>query len=169
MSSNGYTSNKVYLQGSLFMIQMLLYFMVLLGGSPLLYSVDEMPKPHDPYPLIEHPSIPEDVGPPPFLEEADRFYGEFLKMLILLGVVIGLLLVIMWFFKRVLNSRIDQINSGSMIKILERRSLTPKTALYVIDVEGKKFLIAESHQGGPSISPLSSRRADFDSFEPPQS
>lgn len=86
------------------------------------------------------------------LPQIDQFYYEFIKMMVMLGVVIAFLLLIMWFLKRMFNTRIEQLNSTSLIKIVERRNLTPKTSLYVLEIGNKNYVIAESHNGVTLVS-----------------
>ena len=76
-----------------------------------------------------------------------RFFMEFVQMLITLGFILVLILLAGWFLRRLLNTRLQQANTTSAIKVLERRSLTPKSALYLIEVAGKKIVIAETHAG----------------------
>lgn len=83
-------------------------------------------------------------NPPP---SADSLYLEFFKMIIMLGAIIGLLLLSMWFVKRMMNARIEQMNVSSFIKVIERRSLSAKTSLYVIELQDRRIAIAESHNG----------------------
>ena len=44
-----------------------------------------------------------------------------------------------------MKSRVQFINNNKSIKILERRTLSPKSALYLIEVNNEKVLISESH------------------------
>lgn len=76
-----------------------------------------------------------------------RFFSEFISMLFALGLIIGLMLVIAWALKRMLHTRMHQMNTSSAIKILERRTLNPKAALYLLDINGKGIVIAESSVG----------------------
>lgn len=101
---------------------------------------------------------PENISTPelPMNPEFDRFYGEFFKMLTMLGLIIGFLMVLTWFVKRILNTRLEQINSGSLIQVVERRMLTPKTSIYVLEIMGKRVVIAESHNGVTAINEFSS-------------
>lgn len=105
-------------------------------------------------------SPPKDLTGPVFpLEEVigkpspdtDRFLTEFMNMMATLGLIISLILVFAWFLKRMLNSRQEQANTTSLIKVLERRALSPKTAIYLIEVEGKSIVVAESQNG---VTPL---------------
>jgi flagellar protein FliO/FliZ len=80
-------------------------------------------------------------------EDPNRFFYEFMSMLTTLGLVIAGVFILSWFVKRMTNTRIQQANASSVIKIVERRSLSPKTTLYLLDVQGKNIAIAESSNG----------------------
>jgi flagellar biosynthetic protein FliO len=85
----------------------------------------------------------EDAAP---IEDYD-FVSEFIRMLSLLGIMIGVLLLLAWALKRIMNSRMEQMNESSNIRILERRALAPKSAVYLLEVEGTKMVVAESPAG----------------------
>lgn len=101
------------------------------------------------------PLTPEDLKGPVFpmehlIEETkhdDHFFVEMLKMFASLGLIIALILIVAWFLKRMVNTRIEQSNSKSPIKILDRRNLSPKSILYLLEVEGTGIVIAESATG----------------------
>lgn len=76
-----------------------------------------------------------------------RFMGEMLQMAITLGIIIVVMFAATWFIKRMLNTRIQQVNANSSIKILERRVLSAKAMIYLLDVQGKGLLIGETHSG----------------------
>jgi flagellar biogenesis protein FliO len=98
-------------------------------------------------------------------EENSRFFSELINTLATLGLVIALLLIIAWFLKRMVNTRIEKMNVDSRIKIVERRMLSQKSALYLIEVEGTTFLITESQNGSSSALELKSAPpADFKKF-----
>jgi flagellar protein FliO/FliZ len=62
--------------------------------------------------------------------------------------LIGLLVLAyfsVWFLKRLFQNRIARGNATQSIKILEKRMLSPKSVLYLVEVEGRKVLLAESH------------------------
>lgn len=67
-----------------------------------------------------------------------------LKMLLTFLVLIGLLLATYWILKRIVQHRMQQKGASASIQIVEKRMLSPKTMLYLIEVEHKKILIAES-------------------------
>lgn len=73
-----------------------------------------------------------------------NFIGEFFYMLLMLALLISLVMFTSWFLKRMLHSRIEQMNASSTIKILEKRSLSQKSHLYLIEHEGKTLMIAET-------------------------
>jgi flagellar biogenesis protein FliO len=81
-----------------------------------------------------------------------RFFQEFLNMLFYLGIIVLFIFIFMWVLKRLMNVRVEQINQTSAIKILERRSLTPKTTVYVLEVLGKAIAIADSVDGVTFLS-----------------
>ena len=120
-------------------------------------------------PSITHPVPPSTPSPTPFpfenvqpTAQEDHFTRDLMQMLLTLGMIVGMIFVITWFLKKMLNTRIQQLNTSSDIKILERRSLTPKTAIYLLDVKGKGIIIGESTNG-------LTRLADFNLDNPSKS
>lgn len=84
-------------------------------------------------------------------KDGDRFLSEFINMLTTLGVIVAIILIATWFLKRMVNTKIEQLNTTSLIKIVERRTLTPKTSLYLVDIKGAGFILAESINGVTSL------------------
>ena len=41
--------------------------------------------------------------------------------------------------------RLTQANLTKNIKILEKRAISPKSLLYIVEIDGKKILISESN------------------------
>ncbi len=129
-------------------------FMVLLFGS--LGAQENQTSP----PPVEESATPpkraESHLPAYFLEELEkteeegegsRFFREFVNMMITLGFIIGVLFLLLWVFKRMLHTRSQQLNVQSHIKILEQRSLTNKTTLFLLEIDEQNILIAESASG----------------------
>ncbi len=77
----------------------------------------------------------------------DHFLRGFMNMLTSLGLIVVLIFLISWFLKKMMNTRIQQMNVSSDIKILERRALTPKTTIYILEVKGRGIIVAESING----------------------
>lgn len=109
--------------------------------------------------LEDHPSakrrMEEEIPLPPSLREhpkqelprEDNFMREFVKMLMTLGAIITVLLLVSFLIKRFTNTRMQQINESSDIKIVERRAITAKTSVYLLEIKGKQIAIVESHNG----------------------
>jgi flagellar biosynthetic protein FliO len=108
----------------------------------------------------ETTDIPQDT--PTELEEprvrrvADegRFYSDFINMLTTLGMLVALLLLATWFLKKMTRTRQLQLNTSSLIKILEQRQLSPRSTLHLIEVGGKTLLIGESPTAIAQLSEL---------------
>lgn len=80
-------------------------------------------------------------------KEGDRFLSEFINMMTTLGLIIVIILIATWFLKKMVSSRIQQLNTSSLIKIIERRTLSPKTSLILVDIQGAGYVFAESTNG----------------------
>lgn len=76
--------------------------------------------------------------------EKDDFQSRFIHMLTLLVLLIGFMILASWALKRMMNSRVTQINQSSVIKVIETRHLSPKATLHLVDINGETVLIAES-------------------------
>lgn len=76
-------------------------------------------------------------------EPLPSYEGAFLKMIItFVAVIVGIVGTI-WLMRRLAGGRLTG-GSGRSIQILERKALSPKTTLYIIEVDGKQAVIAES-------------------------
>lgn len=75
------------------------------------------------------------------------YLGEVVNMLITLCVILVLIFLTVWFLKKMMRSRVKTLNRTNGIKILERRVLTQKSSLYLVDVLGKGVVISESAAG----------------------
>ena len=73
-----------------------------------------------------------------------EFKWAFLKMFFWLVVLVGFFFLTLYMFKKLSHSRLDTINQHKIIKVLEKRALSPKTVLYLVEYENKKVLIGES-------------------------
>ncbi len=83
-----------------------------------------------------------------------NYWGEFTSMLMTLGVILLLIFVTVFVLKRLMRSRVKQLNSQAGIKVLERRALNAKASLYLVDVLGKGVVISESAAGIQLITEL---------------
>jgi len=81
-----------------------------------------------------------------------KFYSEFMNMLFYLGIIVAFIFVFLWILKRLLSSQMQQANVTSSVKILERRALTQKTSIYVLQVFGRVLTVADSTNGVTLLS-----------------
>ena len=97
-----------------------------------------------PPPPTELPA-PHQVKPEP-VETAphDSLSRALMKMLLTLVALVVLFGVAYYLLKRVGKSRQKGMNHLKAIKILERRPISPKTTLYLVELAGKEILISES-------------------------
>jgi len=92
-------------------------------------------------PVEPNPEMAPAVHP---IDMVPGYEGAFLKMfLALIGLIVGIFLTV-WLLKKIGQGRWAGGGNKS-IKIVEKRPLSPKTMLYVIDVDGQQSVIAESH------------------------
>lgn len=85
-------------------------------------------------PLQEMPNLP-----------PGDFGAAFAKMFITLVVLVALLVLTYLFLKKIIQRRLQKGVGTHTIHLVEKRMISPKTMLYLVEVEGKKILLAESH------------------------
>lgn len=78
-----------------------------------------------------------------------------MKIVLTLAGLILFLLLSAWALKRITGNRGGFFGSSKGIKILERKAISPKSALYLIEVQGKKVLISESQYEVRALTTLS--------------
>jgi len=72
------------------------------------------------------------------------YEGAFFKMIITLIALLVLVFFTFWIFRRFTQGRLTGMSLARSIKVLERRPLSAKTMLYLIEVGKKRILISES-------------------------
>lgn len=80
-------------------------------------------------------------------DETGRFMYEFLKMLGVLSVMVAVLLGFSWYMRRLTGNTFVKSNDESIIKLIDRRSLSARTILYLLEIEGKSVLVGETPHG----------------------
>ena len=139
---------------------------LLLLFSPLLAQEG---KPADP--LEQYPEYFNDE-----LKKVDkagdsRFIDEFIQMMIYLSGIVAFMVLFMWVLKKMMSVKIEQSNRSSSIKILQSRTLSQKTTLYVVAFQDKTYTIAESMNGvtrlGESQLKDEGENASFDELMTP--
>lgn len=84
----------------------------------------------------------QDSYPSPYQPE---YKPAFMRMFLILFALLVLIFLTFWMIKRIMNVKMHQANMTKSIKILEKRALSPKSILYLIEVEGKKIVVSESN------------------------
>ena len=80
----------------------------------------------------------EDRPQPPTYE------GAFLKMILVLLLLLFVIFFGIWVVRRLSRSRLHMFKEPKHIRIIDRRPLSAKTALYLIEIGNKRVLVAES-------------------------
>ena len=83
-----------------------------------------------------HVPMPDEVHMP-------TYEGAFTKMILTLVGLVALIFITVWLLRRLTQGKIGSFGKKH-INIIERKPLSPKTVLYIIDVDGKQILVAES-------------------------
>jgi len=94
-------------------------------------------------------------------QESGRFMGEFAYMIFVLSCVISVMILASWFIKKMLQTKVQQLNQTSLIKITESRTLGHRSILHLIEVHGMTILISETPAG---VQPLAKFKTD-DAFD----
>lgn len=95
-----------------------------------------------------------DTEPP---EAAESSVWSLLRMLAALGVVLGLVYISLnWGLRRLMGARAPGFGGASVVKVVERIPLDPKTSLFVIKAAGEYLLIGRGEQGLSTLSKLDS-------------
>lgn len=83
-----------------------------------------------------------------------NYQKAFYRMFGLMIGIIALIALTFWLMRKFMHAKIRQANESKSIKILEKRIISPKSVLYLIEAEGKKVLISESQQEVRAIHSL---------------
>lgn len=90
------------------------------------------------------------------VEATTSYEFAFFKMIAMLVVLLVFVCVSGWLLRKLAQGRLRQSNSNKSIKVLERRALSQKSMLYIIEYGGKQILLAESQLEIRKIDDLSS-------------
>lgn len=78
----------------------------------------------------------------------------FIKTIVVLVGLLVLVILTVWMFKKISHGRLRSFNYMKSIKILEKRPLSPKSMLYLVEVGGKQVLLAESQLQVKTVATL---------------
>ncbi len=84
------------------------------------------------------------VDQPGEIFPVENYQASLMKMFFMLILLIAFLILTVWLLKKFINSRMQLAAQGKSIQILERRTISPKSILYLLEIDGEKFLISES-------------------------
>ncbi len=101
---------------------------------------------------VSQPSLPENIP---------NYEGAFLKMILTLLVLVVGIIGTIWFMRRLAGGRFGS-TGGRSIKVLEKKPLSPKTMLYVIEVQGKQAVISESQLEVKTLMSLPERSEEIE-------
>lgn len=87
----------------------------------------------------EKPQMPSEMH-----KATESYETAFIKTIVVLVGLLVLVILTVWMFKKISHGRIRGLNYMKSVKILEKRPLSPKSMLYLVEVSGKQVLIAES-------------------------
>lgn len=122
--------------------------------APAPSSETEMASSPSPSTTEKTPAPAIESEPVSLMNDTLSYENMFIKTILAL---VGLLLVIffgIWILRKLSSSRSKQINLLKSVKILEKRPISPKSMLYLIEVAGRKILISESQLEVRPISNL---------------
>jgi flagellar biogenesis protein FliO len=94
-------------------------------------------------PYKEEPLPPAPAPLPSSQEMTTSYESAFVRMLVTLLGLVFLIFATFWVLKRMGRGKFS-MGSGRSVNILERRALSPKTMLYIVEIGNKKVLISES-------------------------
>lgn len=154
---------------------MTLFFLMML--TPLLAEEtgDKFPIEMELLADAPKPSTPsekkEEVPPPVKMEEeapvsvqhaTESYETAFIKTIVVLVGLLVLVILTIWMFRKISHGRFRGMNMMKSIKVLEKRPLSPKSMLYLIEVSGKQVLLAESQLEVRNVATLDYLGSDKD-------
>jgi flagellar biogenesis protein FliO len=115
--------------------------------------------------------IPNDDNPETYLEEETPHQQVidvrklFFKTLLLLIGLCGLVIAGGYLLKRVAGGKLNSFNTNGGIQLVERKYLSPKTSLWLVEVKNKPFVVIDS-QHGVAIHSLNEMPSKEDTLYP---
>ncbi len=123
-------------------------------------QITPAPAPTNP---TEEPSPASEVHDFPFHTEhsspasqsqSPSYEGAFIKMIVTVVVLILFVFLTFWVVRRLGQGRLRGFGSNLSIQVIERKPLSPKSMLYLVQVGHQKFLIAESQLEVRKLGPI---------------
>jgi flagellar protein FliO/FliZ len=133
------------------MRKVILLCFYLLSASLQAATSTEPPKPTNEI-TIQTPIVPHEE---PSKTQAPSYEHAFIKMLLTLGGLLFLVFATLWALRKLSHGRIGNFGAQKRIKLLEKRPLSPKTMLYLVEIDGKQVFVSESQLEVRSLLNLS--------------
>lgn len=112
--------------------------------SPEAPSHENPPPP----PLSDNPFYYLDAEKPAEnVSDTNHLSSEVMKLVGSVVLFTVILLLLNWMLKRINSNRLEQLNATSEIRVLEKRVLSHKAFIYLLEIRGKTVAIAESPGG----------------------
>jgi flagellar protein FliO/FliZ len=122
------------------------------------------------------PSTAKVEPPPPPLPEPPRelpspslgmgdLLGQLVKMILMLGVVVGLAYLTL---NKGLGKLVERQNLGKRVKVVERVALDAKRSLFLVDLDGKQMLLGAGEGGVVFIRDVDPTAATAANVPPPK-
>jgi|GEM_PF-3416426 len=92
--------------------------------------------------------------------EAVNLLGPLLQTLLFVFLFAAFLLTATYLIRRLGRAKWNKESLSADIQILERRSLSPKSALYLVEVKGKQILIGETAENLSHLAEIKKERVD---------
>lgn len=146
---------KYFTKKVIFFLSMLIFI------PELAWSEDALPSRDNTHTSVFHQE------PPPVEEVPQDFYSQFIHMLVILGLLIGFLIFATWVMKWLQSARLQGTNRSGLIKILESRQLSSRSAVHFIEILNKGIIIGESHAGLVRLAEMPLDSDDEDADEGP--
>ncbi len=108
---------------------------------PVFLVVTSLLLGNDPSPVP--PQLPEMTTEAPSAMTGS-YESAFIKMILALVGLILLFVISIWMLRRIGKFRFGGRGHSQVIRVVERCSISPKTVLFLVEIENKKVLIAES-------------------------
>lgn len=120
----------------------------------------DAPKPSTPSEKKEE-VLPEEA-PVSVHQATESYETAFIKTIVVLVGLLVLVILTIWMFRKISHGRFRGLNMMKSIKVLEKRPLSPKSMLYLIEVSGKQVLLAESQLEVRNVATLDYLGSDKD-------
>lgn len=124
-----------------------IFLLFMLFVSPPCFAVDEVKNEKMPQSFTDWENQNAERA-----AKEENIYGElWSKTLLLLIVILAFLFVATWFMKRFDTFKTKPQDKGSKILLIERKVLSPKSVLYLIEIEGSRIALSESATNGVQV------------------